>query len=543
MKACPARTAAVVVAVLAVGFSAHSQEKKKPSPKELTRIVAQGDKLLAEGRLLDARDSYLSVIKEDPANAAVALKVARVSEQVQDWGGAIAAYQIVAANTRGAEQANAYAGLAEVYVRSAKYQEASDSARKAIALNPSIASAHVTLAYSLIRIGSTQEALSAARKALETAPANAVAHATLGEALLSQGNAAEAEGAFRKAIELDPKAGKAYTGLADIAYRNKDFAGAVASATKALEFDPSVSQAYAIRGRANNARGQVMAASWDLELALKVDPDDAESALALAQVQRKQGNRDSAASSYRRALSLNPNLREAYLELGEILVTKGEYPEAREVLEKAILQTPDAAHGHELLGSVYEKQKQVDAAIKAYGRAVEIDPKLAEIHYRRGKLLHEQKNDAASALPSLEKAVELNPDNADFLTGLGLALYDIKQGDRAIAILQKATGTAGYKSAAGFVVLGLALKDKQSFGEALPWFGKASELAPEWWLPHWGAAWSYFGTIKKGCPCGPEDADRVAKMKDHFDKMLSLKGKDAGLQERVDALTKGQKVR
>ena len=124
-----------------------------------------------------------------------------------------------------------------------------------------------------------------------------------------------------------------------------------------------------------------------------------------------------------------------------------------------------------------------------------------------------------------------------------MALYDAKQVDRAGDVLRKAVGTPDYRNPLGFGVFGLTLKDKQNFAEAVGWFEKAAVGSPKWWLPHWGAAWSHFGLIKKGCPCGPEDEERVRKIKEHYDQMIALQGKDPALEQRVDALVKGQKVK
>ena len=95
----------------------------------------------------------------------------------------------------------------------------------------------------------------------------------------------------------------------------------------------------------------------------------------------------------------------------------------------------------------------------------------------------------------------------------------------------------------GYAVLGLALKDKKEFDKAIAPLEKAADLAPKWWMPRWGAAWSYFGGFKKGCPCGPEDQARVQKMQAHYDQMLALGGTDAALGERVKMLASGLKIK
>lgn len=545
MKASPTWTAALVFAVVLVSpvEGRQGREQRKLDPRQMARLVAEGDKLVAEGKPLEARSRYAAVVEQDPANGPVALKLARVCETAQDWDCAVNAYQMASANTQGGEKADAHAGLAAAYVRKARYREAAENARSALALNPAAAPARVTLAYSLVRLGSAQEAAAAAREATVQSPASAVAHAALGEALLKLGNVAEAESAFRKALEIDAKTGEAYAGLAEIQYRREDLDGAIASASKALEVSPHVTWAYAIRGMAHIARGNTIYADTDLTMALRFNADDAEAHLALAQVQRRQGNRDAAIGSCRRALALNSDLGVGYLELGDLLVAKGQYAEARDALLQAVARMQQSARAQLLLGIVYDKEKQVDPALEAYTRAAELDPKLADAHYGRGKLLREQKKDVAGAVASLEKAVELQPENANYLTDFGVALYDVKQGDRAMQVLERATGMADYKNPLGFAVLGLALKDRQSFADALTWFSKAIEGAPKWWLPYWGAAWSQFGLIKKGCPCGPEDEERVRAIKEHFDTMVSLQGSDPALQTRVEALLKGQKVK
>jgi len=559
MKVCPAPIAAVMLVVsftlseadgrvegvVAVATEAQEkkQERKKLSPQEVKRLIADGDKLLAEGKAADARKQYLAVVEQEPTNVPVALKLGRTSESIQDWDGAIAAYQTVAANAQGPEKAEGLTGLAGAYVKTRQFKEAADNARKAIELNPASAPAQVSLAYSLVRLGSAQEALPAARKAIELAPTSAVAHAALGEALLRDNKVADAEAAFRKALELDPKAADALAGLADLQCRKGDYGAAEASASKALELDPNQARAYSVRGRVNLARGQLIPAQADLTTAIARDPADVEGQLALAQIQRKQGNLSGATSSYRQVLGLDPSRGAAYLELGEILVSQGDLAGARDPLEKAAERMPDSGHAQYLLGVVYEKGKDLERALQAYSRAAELDPKLAEAHYGRGRLLRDLKKDSPGALASLEKAAQLSPDNPDILTDLGAALYDAKQVDRASDVLAKAVKTADYRNPLGFGVYGLTLKDKQSFAEAVGWFEKAAAGSPKWWIPHWGAAWSYFGLIKKGCPCGAEDDERVKKIKEHFDQMVALQGKDPALEQRVDALTKGQKVK
>lgn len=544
MHVATARPAAFLMAVLVWVWpsSSASQQAQKLTPKDAAKMVAETDKLAAEGRLAEARERLSTVVQQDPTNASAALKLGRICQSLQDWDCALTGYQIAVANVQGVEKAEAQAGLAAAHLRRARYQDAAENARAAIASNPSLAAAYVTLAASLVRLRAG-DALAAAQKALEVAPTEALAHATLGEALARQGRSAEGEPLLRKALELDPKTAEAHAGLAEIQYGKGDLDGTIASATRALELDSRFGHLYVLRGRAHDGRGNQQAALADLQQAVTVQPQDAAAHLVLGEIHRKRQSLDLAFTHYRSAVAIDGQFGDAYLGLGDILVMKREFDAAREPVERAATLLPQSARAQYLLGVLREERRQFDEAILAFERATALDPKLAPAHHGLGRLLRAHRKDPAGAVASLEKAVALNPENPEVLTDLAVALYDTKRGDRAIQLLQKAIASPGYKNALGFGVLGLALKDQQAFGEALGHFEKAVELQPKWWLPHWGAAWSHFGLIKKGCPCGPEDEERVKKMKAHFDLMTSLEGKDPALGERVAALLKGQKIK
>jgi tetratricopeptide (TPR) repeat protein len=542
MQVTGARAASLIAIFVSVSAAVSAQETKKLNPRDVAKLVAEADKAAAEGRHADAQKQLTIVIQQDPANAAVALKLGRVCKTLQDWDCVLTGYQLALAGAQGAEKAEAHAALASVYVRQGRHQDAAQNAREALAVDPAMVDAHVMLATSLVRLGSP-DALAAAQKATEAAPSSAPAWAALGEALTLQNRGTEAEAPLRKALTLDPRMAGAHAGLAEILFKKGDLDAAIASATSALEIDPELNRLYALRGRAHATKGNQQQALADLQQAVTLNPQDGELQLTLGKLHRSLQNLGLAADHYRKAVSINPQLTEAFLGLGDILIAQGDFNGAREPVERAAALFPKSAQAQYLLGALREGFQQYDEALKAYEQATMLDPKLAAAHHRRGRVLREHRKDSAGALASLDKAVALDPANPDILTDLGVALFDQKQVDRAIELLRKAVASPGYQNPLGFGVLGLALKDKQAYDESLGHFDKAIALAPKWWLPHWGAAWSLFGSIKKGCPCGPEDEERIKKMKAHFDQMTALEGKDPALAQRVAALLKGEKIK
>lgn len=534
------RTVAVALALVVSVAFAPAQEQKKLGRGDIRRLTQEADKFVAEGNPKEARARYKVIVESDPTNVAVALKLAKTSEDLKDWEGAALAYTIASSNAKGGEQADALAGLAMTNVRRGRFQEAIESARKALELNATSAPALVALAYSLVRTGAA-DAMAAAQKAVQVAPANALVHATLGEALLKQGTVDQAEAAFRKSLELDANTADAHAGMAQIFFRKGDHDATIASADKAVALDKAIRSIYAVRGRSHYAKGNDSAAYTDLGMALTVNADDIESQLAFARLQKKQKNTTLAATHYRKVLGLDPKRSEAIVELAEIVAPRGD-AEAKDLLQKALAVKTDWAEGHRLLGAMYEKENNVEDALKSYGRAVELDPKLTQIHYAIGKMLKEKK-DNAGALASFEKAHALAPDNAEYMTEVAALLYDAKQPDRALPLLEKATATPDYKNPLGYGVFGLLLLDKKEYERSLTAFERAAELAPKWYLPHYGAGWAIFASFKKKCPCGPEDEARVQKMKEHVEAMTALGHKDPKLEERLSILLKGEKIR
>jgi Tfp pilus assembly protein PilF len=277
-------------------------------------------------------------------------------------------------------------------------------------------------------------------------------------------------------------------------------------------------------------------------MAITVDPNDFEAQLAFAQVYHKQGNLEMAANYYRKAVELNPAATDAALAVAEIGIKRNP-TEAAEYAKKVLEQNPDSAMGHLYLGLALAAQDQIDAAVLEFDKAVELDANLTRAHYERGKVLLTKKKDAAGALPSLKAAVDLEPDNADYLTDYGAALVAAQQLDAALAALTKAANTPGYKDPVGLYNLGRVHFAKADYPSAVESLQKAAEASPpNWGAPYLALAWANFGMIKKGCPCAGDEAI-VQAVQDNYQKAVEMGVSDPNLQTRIDAMAKGEKIK
>ncbi len=528
--------------VLMTGIAQAGQDVKI-SERDVKKYLDAAEKEIKDGNLQKAGGFYLTIVSNFPDRGDVHLKLARVYKQLNDWGNAGEAYgKAVGSATTPAEQAECYEGMTIAYAKAANYPKVVEVGRKAAEMNPANADVLVALATGLAKTGAIAEAGEVAQKALALAPNSALVHTTLGEAALANGKPGEAEPSFRKAIELDAKVAEAHAGLADILLGKKDYAGAVAEATKALDLNSQLTRAFGIRGKANHALGKPDAAYSDLAMAITVNANDPDANLAFAEVYEAQGNLGMAANYYQKAVDLNPTLSAAYLSLGRVYVKQGKFQDLGTLMEGVVQKMPDNALVHHYLGLSLEASQQTDKALAEFSKAVELDDSLADAHYKKGRVLRMQKQ-VAPALAELEKAASLQADNPAYLTELGVGYYEGQQLDKAIETLAKATSLPEYKNALGWAYYGVALKDKQRFGEAAGYFQRAVDAVPNYALAHWGLAWSSFGQIGKGCPCTPEDEALVKTLVEHAKLATQYGANDPALTNAADVLGRGEKVK
>ncbi|HEX9186994.1 MAG TPA: tetratricopeptide repeat protein, partial [Vicinamibacteria bacterium] len=183
------------------------------------------------------------------------------------------------------------------------------------------------------------------------------------------------------------------------------------------------------------------------------------------------------------------------------------------------------------LGRAQIARRDPDAALPELQKAVEVDPKNAEAQYQLGYVYHVMKQNAASAVGPFGKAVEAEPGNLIFRTSLGSALADAGQLDRAVEELTKVTGSEGYAGWQAWLFLGAAQLKASRYKEAAAALEKAVAAKPDNAQAEAFLAWSYFGL---------KDAEGF---KAHGAKARTLGYKDPQLFDRLTKVEAGQAIK
>ncbi len=241
--------------------------------------------------------------------------------------------------------AQAYAGLADIYNVSAFYDRAPsgvavpkalEAARRAVALDDSLAEGHAALAFSeFMWQHDWRAAQEEFRRALDRNPSYAPAHHWYALALAGMGRHDEAAEQIRLAQQLDPLSLIVESAYGYVEYLGRRYPSAIRHCRAALDVNPQFDVARAVLGWTYEEQGQHAAAINELQAALAHIGGSSFYLATLGHIYARSGNR-AQAQRVLREISLEENRSNAVLSNQAILLADlGRTGEALEHLEQA----------------------------------------------------------------------------------------------------------------------------------------------------------------------------------------------------------------
>jgi len=445
------------------------KDKKKDEKKEAQAAVQDP---LAEAAAMEASGDVERAIGVLEKGAAVpgaaggqaALRLGELREGRGELDLAIDAYRLAADQLEGAAKGEALGRLA-VAQATRGTGDAAASAEAAVAADPEGVWPTIAMSHRRVDEGKADEAVALAEKAV-AAGGGAAALAALGNAEEARGDAAAAEAAFRKAMAEDPKRLGPVIGLAGVLRRTGKAAEAEPLLASVIDASPGAVDAYKEMARVKIALGRSQEALGDAATAAALAENDPEA----------------------QALVMEVKVARALEELRQ-----GNTALAVQDLTQLRDQNPESGEVRLGLGRAHVERRDADAALPELEKAVALDPDNAEAQYQLGWARLMMKADAAGALAPLEKATALEPANPSYLTSLGTALGGAQQFDRAIEVLTTATAMPEYDKAEGFVSLGQAYVNTKKYKDAAAALEKGTSLAPDNGQAWATLGWAYFG--------------------------------------------------
>jgi tetratricopeptide (TPR) repeat protein len=171
----------------------------------------------------------------------------------------------------------------------ARYNQATLSFDRAIALKPDFADAYLMRGNAYVQQSDPEKALRDFTKAIELRPSNSAAWIARGAAYLELNNFQAAIADASQAIAVSPKQAASYA-LRGAAYRkNGDPRKAIEDFTRALSLEPSA-QNYFERGATYQVLGEYQAAIADFDRVIQMIPDLASAFFARSESRRASGD-------------------------------------------------------------------------------------------------------------------------------------------------------------------------------------------------------------------------------------------------------------
>jgi tetratricopeptide (TPR) repeat protein len=227
-----------------------------------------------------------------------------------------------------------------------------------------------------------------------------------------EGAPGRARDRLARAVALDPDLVNAWLLLGLMAESEEDFSEAVRCYGEAVRRKGEAHLANQRLAFLSLARGERDEALPYLRAWVAGQGDETAPLLHLSAALVELGNESEAAATLDRALALEPEAPALHRRRGDLCLRLGLKREATAHFRAALAAEPKEVETRIKYGMTLAAVGDVDGAVAALEQAVEQDPDRADAHYELGVLYYTERDDLARALVEIERAIELDPQDA-----------------------------------------------------------------------------------------------------------------------------------
>ena len=403
-------------------------EVLKKNPRNATGLLLKARWLLREGKHADARGRAAAAVKAQPelASAHYVLGIIHATERDKD---------AAAQSFREVLRLNPSATVAQLQL--ARLELARGETDEAVALAegvlknaPRNPDARLSTARALIARQDLKRAEPLVRELLNQYPGAAAAHALEGTLLLARNDVAAARQSFGRAFELDRRSAEARARIdarlaeeparvdlltlsAQLAVTAGEPARAEQTLRRIIELAPADNDAYALLARVYLSQRKLDSARAEFDQLAQRRPRDISSRTMAAMIVHAQNDLRDAKSRYETILALDPNAAVAANNLAWIYAEEqNNLDRALRLAQNAVRSLPDSAQAHDTLGWIHYKMEVPGLAIAPLERAVALEPGNAQHLYHLG-FAYAKTGEAAKARTALTQALKLQPRGAE----------------------------------------------------------------------------------------------------------------------------------
>jgi tetratricopeptide (TPR) repeat protein len=397
------------------------------------------------------------------------------------------------------KSAPALVGLGEALFRAGRYAEAQARFEAATQADKSDVNAGVGIAKSKLLLERVQEAAAILRTLRESNPASPLVQYWYGRALETAGDRKEAEAAYRLATQgnvRDSSVVDAYIALALLANQDGKADQAqkiLAGAREKMPNSPAIHKAI---GDVFLSQGRYADGIGEFQHALKLDPEDLGAKFKLGSGLRRDKKFEEAKKTLDEVAAIDRDYPGLALERGLLFEASGRIEDALQAYEGALAKAPKdpdlmlrVGCGKATLGNA----KQAEPLLR---EVMAQRPTSSEAHHCLGRALLVEGTRLADALRLLERAVELDPNRAEYHLYVGWAANDAGNAPRAEKALTEAL-KLDQGLADAYWQRGVLRERQGAVRDAITDLTKALELRPSRFEAHATLADAYYDLGKE----------------------------------------------
>jgi tetratricopeptide (TPR) repeat protein len=324
--------------------------------------------------------------------------------------------------------ANVYWRRGDCHARLGDHDRALANYRRALALDPDSIDGLHSMGKALVALGKPAEGIRYYDQAIARAPRYVDFYEARGIAHEVQGQYAAAVRDYERILELDPARVVARFARARCNVDRGEPDAAIAELTEIVTQTSDAHLVHLLLGKAYLQKAQLAPAFEALSRAVEAAPDMDEAWLQRALVLVRMGERDRAVADAERAAELAPQQAE-YVYTA--LALRGGDPAARiAALEGPIARFPDTGLFLQERAEIHVQQGDHERALTDWERILARWPDEVDARLGRARALGALERHA-EALEEVERAIELEPDNA-MAYGLRASYRDQLEVDEAV---------------------------------------------------------------------------------------------------------------
>jgi len=425
--------------------------QQKPESPEAHNVL--GSILRQQGKLPAAEEEYKTALKCDPSFAPAALGLGQtLIDQKRYTAAKVYLQDALKASTAPETQAQLLTLLAVAYAQNGETEQAIGTLERMIRDHPDDAEAHFNLA---------------------------TVYARQGPALGYQ----KAIANFKDAVRLDPKYDAARYSLAKVLVQIGQFSDAVSYLDEYTRHQPKDAEGFHLLGSAFAGLDQVPRAVEALERARELKPGDYLIRYDLGSASAKAGNTKQAIEQLLAAEKLNPAFADTHYQLALQLRKQGDAARSRQEiqlfqkLKNQVTEETEAGNLNNEANRLLQEGK-AQLAADAYRKAVQLDPNNAQWQYNLSLALA-RLGDREGQKTALKRALEIDPNVAATHNDLGLLClseHNLESAEKEF----RAALEIDPKFAEAQNNLGVVYSDQGEDSEALALFRQATENDPRY---------------------------------------------------------------